>query len=65
MPGEFCEHGKIWTICNKCGKDVIKKAKQEQKAKPPEADEAPKKVDREVKPPPKEPKPTKYESGGA
>ncbi len=63
MPGEFCEHGKIWTICNKCGKDVIKKAKKEQKAKPPEPEEAPKKVERQVKPPPKEPKPTKYESG--
>lgn len=62
MTGEFCEHGKIWTICNVCGKDIIKRAKQERKI-PSEPEETPKKVQREVKAPPREPEPTEYESG--
>lgn len=66
MAGGFCEHGRIWTTCETCGKDVISRARKGKKrAAPDDFLEEPVTVKpRVVKPPPDEPPPTEFEETG-
>jgi hypothetical protein len=68
MAGGFCEHGRIWTTCSSCGKDVIGRSKAGRRrgqdepidplAEPAEL------RPRQVKKPPPEPPRTEFESDG-
>jgi hypothetical protein len=65
MAGGFCQHGRIWTTCPTCGKDVISKAKASRRKKDDDDYERPvqRVPARPAAPPPAEPPVTDFESG--
>ena len=55
MPSHgFCQHGRLWTTCPECGKEVIKAAATKRRDSD-EFLEQPRPVKKAVKPPPEEP----------
>jgi hypothetical protein len=67
MAGGFCKHGRIWTTCKECGKDVIKASKGRRKSFD-DADEpllpTAAAQPRPIRAPPEEPEPTEFETDG-
>lgn len=65
MDGGFCEHGRIWTTCPSCGKEVIGRSKAGRRRRQDEQTLMPDSVKvqpRQVKKPPAEPPQTEFES---